>query len=306
MTFVDQVDTSSEWPGTDRPDRITPNVYTPGHAAAGDGEALSFLSRSRRSILLSRVLEAEILPRLALARIGPAAAAPADACSNVVSTEDDTATLVCLLLGPEDGQARAFLELMQQRGATVASLYLGIIAAAARRLGELWEDDRCDFAQVTISLGRLQQAVRALSPSFQLAATACSAHADTLLLLPAPGEQHTLGLVILAEFFRREGWHIVGGPVSTGYDAVDLVRETWIDIAGFSIGSVNCIDTLTASIRSVRKASRNRYLGVMVGGPLFLQRPELVARVGADTTAADAPAAVRQARGLLAMRAAAD
>ena len=44
----------------------------------------------------------------------------------------------------------------------------------------------------------------------------------------------------------------------------------------------------------------------MVGGPLFLQRPELVTRVGADATAADAPAAVRQASGLLAMRAAAD
>jgi methanogenic corrinoid protein MtbC1 len=129
-------------------------------------------------------------------------------------------------------------------------------------------------------------------------------------LLPAPGEQHTLGLVVLAEFFRREGWQIAGGPVSsqaaTGADAAKAARDTWIDVVGFSIGSASRVDGLTASIRAVRKASRNRDVAVMIGGPLFLLQPDLVGRVGADMGAIDAQAAVRQARGLLAMREAAD
>ena len=133
-----------------------------------------------------------------------------------------------------------------------------------------------------------------------------SALADTVLLLPAPGEQHTLGLVILAEFFRREGWHISGGPVSSSYDPAGLVRDAWVDVAAFSIGSIRHLDKLASCIRALRKASRNRYIGVMVGGPLILERPDLVIRIGADATAADAPGAVRQARGLLSMRAAAD
>jgi methanogenic corrinoid protein MtbC1 len=158
---------------------------------------------------------------------------------------------------------------------------------------------------VTISLGRLQQVVRTLSPSFQAAAVAPSAIASTVLLLPAPGEQHTLGLLILAEFFQREGWQVTGGPSTSSQNAEALVRGAMVDIIGFSTGSSKSLVPLTACIRAVRKASRNRYLAVMVGGPLFLQRPELVVQVGADTTAADAPTAVRQARGLLAMQAAA-
>ena len=39
-----------------------------------------------------------------------------------------------------------------------------------------------------------------------------------------------------------------------------MVRDTWVDVAGFSIGSIEHLDGLTACIRAVRKASRNRYL----------------------------------------------
>jgi hypothetical protein len=43
----------------------------------------------------------------------------------------------------------------------------------------------------------------------------------------------------------------------------------------------------------------------LVGGPLFLTMPDLARRVGADAAAVDAPAAVRLATDMLAMRAAA-
>ena len=292
MTFLAHVAAPSGWSGAAGRD----------DEANSDAGAAGFLARNRRSILLNRVLQAEILPRLAVARLG-AAAAPASAEPAVAVTDYDIAELVRLLLGRDDDRAWGFVGQMQKNGASAASLYLGVIAAAARRLGEFWQDDHCGFTQVTIGLGRLQQVVRALSPSFQVAAVARPANAETLLLLPAPGEQHTLGLIVLSEFFRRDGWHVLGGPVSAGYDAVGIVRDNWIDVAGFSIGAGKGLDSLAACIAAVRRASRNRQLAVMAGGPLFLNHPELVARVGADTTAADAPGAVRQARGLLAMRA---
>jgi methanogenic corrinoid protein MtbC1 len=303
MTFMEQVANSSGWPSETRQTGASSDETMQLYQQEDKGA--EFLSRNRRSNLLNRVVEAEILPRLALARVGTALP-HVDTPLAFVTTEADTTELVRLLMGRDNESAWTFVEMLELRGATPTSLYLGILTQAARRLGELWEDDRCDFAQVTISLGRLQQVVRSLAPSFQMAAVSRSAHADTVLLLPAPGEQHTFGLVILAEFFQREGWHITGGPASTSRDATDLVRTGWVDIAGFSAGSIKNLDSLTACIHAVRKASRNRYLGVMVGGPLFLQRPDLVARVGADTTATDAPSAICQAKGLLAMRSAAD
>jgi methanogenic corrinoid protein MtbC1 len=94
--------------------------------------------------------------------------------------------------------------------------------------------------------------------------------------------------------------------VSAGRDPAELVGATWFDILGFSIGSDSLLGHLTKTIRRVRRTSCNRELGIMVGGPLFLLRPDLAVRVGADAAAADAQGAVRQANGLLAMRAMAD
>jgi methanogenic corrinoid protein MtbC1 len=180
-----------------------------------------------------------------------------------------------------------------------------VLTRAAQILGEMWDQDRCDFAQVTVSMGWLQQILRSLSPHFQIEAVT-RAHAETVLLAPGPGEQHTFGLVMLGEFFRREGWHVAGGPATSASDAILIVRRTWVDVAGFSIGSASRLEGLAQCIRAVRRASRNPNLYVMVGGPLFLTRPGLAARTGADAVGTDAAGAVRQANGLLGMGAAAD
>jgi methanogenic corrinoid protein MtbC1 len=46
--------------------------------------------------------------------------------------------------------------------------------------------------------------------------------------------------------------------------------------------------------------SRNRAVWVLVGGRVFMDRPDLVARVGADATASDANEAVAISRKLAA------
>lgn len=55
-------------------------------------------------------------------------------------------------------------------------------------------------------------------------------------------------------------------------------------------------------IEAARGASRNRDLIVMVGGPLFIENPELVALVGADATARDAKEAVLRADAMVPLR----
>lgn len=306
--FIEQATETSSWTGGDALCQSIPAEPDMQNSVDSLTSAAAIVPRHRRVALLTRVVEAEILPRLAQARKRLPATTPKRAASvplAFVTTAEDTARLVKLLLAGNAADGMTYINDLMLLGASASSLYLGIITQAARILGELWEDDRADFAQVTISMGLLQHVVRALSPDFQSAGVT-RAHADTVLLLPAPGEQHSLGLVILAEFFRREGWHVVGGPISSANDAASIVERTWIDVAGFSIGSGSKLDSLTACIRGVRQASCNKDIKIMVGGPLLLLRPDLVGVVGADSSAADAPSAVREARGLISMRAAAD
>lgn len=260
--------------------------------------------RARRTGLLNEVVGREILPRLARARRG--LTANQTAAHAIATTEGDTQELVRLLVRGETTDIMGFIEALRRRGVTAESLYIGILPDAARCLGVLWQEDRSDFLQVTIGLGHLQHVARTLSPEFQADAPRGANTAGSILLLPAPNEQHTLGLLILAEFFRRSGWHVAGGPVSAGVGPAGMVRRAWFDVVGFSVASEDRTQELAQCIHRVRRASRNPTLGVMVGGPLFLAHPELVARLGADSAAVDAPGAVRQASDLMKIRYAAD
>jgi hypothetical protein len=95
---------------------------------------------------------------------------------------------------------------------------------------------------------------------------------------------------------------VYGEPPTTDEALVELVRVRWFDVIGFSIGNDRRIELLAALIRAIRKTSRNRSLRVMVGGPLLLARPQVVALVGADATAPDARQAMLAAERLMAMR----
>ena len=185
---------------------------------------------------------------------------------------------------------------------SVESLYLNLLAPTARHLGELWTQDLCDFTQVTVGLSRLQRVLRELSPAFHDVDEAAVPVGRRVLLLPCPGEQHTFGLVMVSEFFRRAGWEVAGGSWQFGMEAPSLVSADWYDVIGFSLAAEVHLDELNACIDAVRSASRNRAIGVIVGGPLFTLRPELQARVAADLIATDGKQAPQLAEQLLALR----
>lgn len=267
------------------------------------GEGFATVPGAGRTALLKRVVAAEILPRLAAAK--RAVSRRDEAASANLTTEVDVLELVRRLLAEDSNTVQEFVQELLGRGNGAGDLYIGIFADAARYLGTMWNEDRCDFVQVTIGLGRLQQAARVLAPIFQRNATA-GANGYSILLLPAPGEQHTFGLVIVGEFFQRAGWRVAGGPVSTRVDGAEMVRNGWFDVVGFSIASDVNVPPLLASIRGVRRASRNRDMAIMIGGPAFLRSPDLLTQLGADAGAGDAAEAVHQATLLVVARIAAE
>lgn len=253
-----------------------------------------------RRVLLMRAIEAEVIPRLVLARraaLPHAAVLEHEDLLAQVGSVDEFAGLV---IGPDDGRASDFVESARARGNSIETLYLELMAPAARRLGELWEEDVCNFTDVTVGLGRLQQILRNLSPAF-LGECEDFRRGRSALLVPLPGEQHTFGLLMVAEFFRRAGWEVWSSALRSDGDLAALVRRKWFAVAGISLSSEVQLDHLAVNIRDIRRASRNRRIGVMVGGPLFMQHPELVTQVGADATAADGRQATQLAEDLLAL-----
>ncbi|GAC1347497.1 MAG: hypothetical protein NVSMB18_32610 [Acetobacteraceae bacterium] len=271
--------------------------------ALGEGRSDRGVEALCRSIL-TRTVETEVIPRLLRAHgLGRAAGAVLTTTrSPALVTASHVSQLVDLSLQAAEPAAVGFVSAMQDQGFRAESLYLDLLAPAASRLGTLWEEDICDFTEVTIGLLRLQTAMRALSPAF--IGAGCLDPADPraaprALLVPLPGEQHTFGLSMVFDFFRRAGWNVWTGPVASTGELATMVRAEWIDVVGFSLACDERLETARAEIRAIRRASRNPGLAVMVGGPPFVMDAGLAAAVGADGTAGDGRQAVCHATTLM-------
>ena len=243
---------------------------------------LAEAANDTRMSQLVRTIEHEIIPRLMLAhRTGlPAARAGGRATSKPIGPAE-VQHFAKLMLAVEDEPAFDAVVEYRTAGTPIETIYLDLLAPAARFLGELWEEDLCTFTDVTVGLGRLQRVLRELSPSFGRAVEH-PAQGRSVLLLPCPGEQHTFGLVLVGEFFRREGWNVSGGGWSGDADAGALVRGEWFDAVGFSLGAEIHLSALAEVIRAVKHESCNPHIVVLVGGPLFADHADYIDQVRAD------------------------
>lgn len=236
---------------------------------------------------VDRTIETELVPRMLMAHQTGSAALRPLAGGERTLTPQDIPDFLQEVLGTDDAAAAAFVRQLLTDGVRVESIYLDLLSPAARELGLRWEDDECSFVDVTVAMGRLQRVLRELSQVFQAEGSEPSKEGQVLLTC-LPGEQHTLGLIMVAEFLIRDGFRVhVGAPWSEA-DLLTMVRTEWFDVIGFSAGCESRLSVLKREIHRIRATSRNPNVQVLVGGQVFSLDPELVERVGADGWARDA------------------
>ncbi len=243
---------------------------------------------------LARTLEADVIPRLVGAH-------QKDSRLAVRLEPREIEAFVALLRNGSDGELAQTVEALHRRGFAVATIYVELLAPAARHLGDLWDSDRCDFSTVTVCLGRLQRLLREWSPAFGTEVEH-PPNGRRILLAQHADEQHSFGLSMVAEFFRRDGWEVLGGVGGAVPDPSAQVGRDWFDAVGFSIGSEARIDWLRDRITRLRAVTRNPAVVVLVGGPLFVMKPGLAESVGADASGHEGGKAPRMAEELLTAR----
>lgn len=254
--------------------------------------------QSDRLERLERTIQNEIVPRLMTShRVGPVSPSMAAAAARSLSEEDVTA-FVKAVRSADDQKAVQFVRSIIAEGASIEAVYLDLLAPSARRLGEMWDEDECDFVEVTVALGRMQRLLRDLSQVF-LADAGQAEPVGNVLLTCVPGEQHTLGIIMVGEFLLRDGWRVLVGAPWTESDLLAMVGTEWYDVIGFSVGCEARLSSLKRDIRRLKSASRNPNVQIMVGGPVFSEDPSLAEQVGANAIATSAREAPRVARALL-------
>ena len=150
------------------------------------------LGREGRDIL-ARTVERDVIPLLVAmpwikAREPGAGSQPAPAIDSAV-----VAQMVTLCLAPEAQAVALYVSGLHGQGVSPEALYTELLTPVARKLGDMWVEDECTFADVTLAVLRLQNAQRSLAPQF-VGQSMPGVGAPRILLLPVPGEQHTFGL----------------------------------------------------------------------------------------------------------------
>lgn len=245
---------------------------------------------------LEHVVEGEIIPRLLLLNQRERLAAEEKAPIEPLRLSDHVDEFAQIVLRQEAEVVTTYLGVLKKQGAALEDLLLHLMAPTARRLGEMWEADTIDFVEVTIGVSRLQQVLHRLTFGLEKAVDKPGPRA---LFLPTPSEQHTFGLLVVSEIFRRNGWDVYGAPQMDADDIKAVVSDQWFALVGFSLSSERLLESLRLIIQGVRGVSKNPSVKIIVGGSVFQEKPESIPIVGADLVATDAYDALNLAENAL-------
>ncbi|MEM6422087.1 MAG: cobalamin B12-binding domain-containing protein [Pseudomonadota bacterium] len=237
--------------------------------------------------LLQAMLSRNVIPNL-VERARRDAPVPDD-------TERDM-LLRLVLRGDHDG-ASALLRQCVAAGMEATTICEGLIGPVANCLGNAWEEDSCDFVAVTFGvtlLGDLLGELRELDPP-RPPRRKRGGFPPSMLLAAMPGEQHTLGLRIVADSFERAGWDV---SIADAQSAGALMAQTAAqahDVIGISVATDRLLGGIGPLVSALRRLSRNPKVRLIVGGPAVLRHPDAGTRIGADAVAIDAQSAVATA-----------
>jgi len=239
-----------------------------------------------------KVIEKQIIPRLLNVQqffaIKPQVHAQTELGAE--SLEFKAFTQSCLK--GETQEANRIVNALMAEGLSAERVFLELVTPAARQLGVWWEEDVCDFTQVTCGLAIMHQMIYRLGYESP-AGPREEGDIERVMLACAPGSQHFLGLTIVADFFRKAGAEVVLEISSTESELERAVANEWFDVLGISVAIESQLQTLPSLIQHLRSRSGNPHIKIVLGGPIFLLQELSAQTFGADAIFTDAREAVR-------------
>lgn len=263
--------------------------------ANGSSEA----SKSAEESALTFLIEGQIIPRLMCAHTAEERLQKAEFRDPAAQIEPaEAARFASLPLTMDADELLQEVEGFLDRGVPAEAIFVDLLAHSARRLGQLWESDACDFVDVTMGLWRLQEVMHEVAhaappPSSQ------RQNPPSALFSPVPGETHSFGALMVEEVFARAGWRSEVLLEPQRRELLKIIGENAYDLVGLTV-SCDCLSAeLKDIITAIRSVSKSPSTKVIIGGRMVNAHPELVEQCGADGTAADAISALTLAETLV-------
>jgi MerR family transcriptional regulator, light-induced transcriptional regulator len=198
--------------------------------------------------------------------------------------------LLALLEGDRARASRLIMD-AAAAGSTVPELCLQVLLPAQQEVGRMWQTDEINVAEEHFATSTTKMILAQL----RLRAPIRQPNGKTLLTASVMGNQHDIGLQVVADFFEMDGWKVIHlGSDMPIPDLVQAVESYQPDLLALSVSLHAQLVALADTIQAVRRGEHGAAVKILVGGQAFAESPDLAPSLGADGHAADPLAAVAQ------------
>ncbi len=205
--------------------------------------------------------------------------------------------MVPVLLKGDEDTAYQVLKKALAGGLDPPSIYLRVFQPALDQIGDLWQAGRVSVAEEHKGTCVVRWLMAALW--FEFNPDGYRSGYPSMLAACAQGERHDIGLTMVGDFLRRDGWHVVMLGADVPEDSlVQMAYHLQPGVFLLSAAMAVSLDSLRTTIPRLRDAVPDT--SVLVGGRVFRLDRAAAHAVGADRAAPDAADAVVQVRQLMA------
>lgn len=282
--------------GADMPPSDTGSGSQSRSRANVSNSGMSTASNNDNESPINELIQKEVIPRLLMSHSTEELRNEFFGGRRVKSREAED--FVELPLTNEADFMLAEVEKLQQAGVSTESIFVDLLAASARRLGEMWEEDECDFVEVTLGIWRLQEVMRDCAMR-SIAASESNSAPNSALFTPFPGDQHNFGALMVEEVFASAGWQTEALLEPKRHELLHLIAERSFHVIGLTISNDYPSQKISELITAIRSVSKNPDVYVLIGGRLINADPTIAIKTGADGTAPDARSALAIAHNLV-------
>ncbi|MFW6035305.1 MAG: helix-turn-helix domain-containing protein [Halothermotrichaceae bacterium] len=200
-----------------------------------------------------------------------------------------------MLLRGNERQAYSVVTNQIQNKNNLEDIYIDIFEPSLKKIGYLWVTNKINVAEEHYFTNKTRQIMSTLYSHFPK----LRENNKTMLGVCAHGELHELGLRIVVDFFKLDGWktYYLGNNTPTD-SLINIIKNNKINILAISGTINNSINTTKSMITTLRSEFNKKDLKIIVGGKAFGQENHWK-ETGADGYAENAKKAIKIANKLV-------
>lgn len=191
--------------------------------------------------------------------------------------------LVALLEGDRQRATRLLLEAAEQ-GRSLVDIYLQVLTPALEEVGRMWTLGEITVAEehfVTTSARETMIQLRHTCPT-------AASNGRTVLAAGVAGNQHDIGLQMVADVFELAGWRAINlGANVPVHDVVQAIENFEAQVLMLSAALTNHLPAVRQTILAIRGSGKPA-TKILVGGQAFDVSASVALELGADGYAATA------------------